>query len=909
MNGRTILASVPAILLLACLSMAVAAEQLAAAEKPVVVLDTTGFWRSHVTLKPPVLEFDDGLRPLEFNLRWLDQPTSAPPDGWTAPDFDDGGWLRAVSLRACKSPYTARLCLRGRFEVTDPARVRGLALTVGYHGGVVVYVNGAEVARAHLPAGPIGPDAVAESYPLEAFVADDGKLFQRGTRRSEENTRRRGLAERLLDALPIPQEALRRGVNVVAIELVRSPYHKVFEEQKFASRRKTQEYFMTWNTCEIRRVQLTAAAPDGLVPNAVRPAGFQVWNSDLLMSDFDLDFGDPNEELRPIRITGTRNGTFSGKVVVGSDRPIRGLKATAGELRNGDATIPAAAVRIRYALPWADEWITVPYSPQVRPYPRSVDLLSALAEAPLDEFPVRTKEPDRYGPNTPNQPEPVPGAIVPVWATVRVPADAAPGRYRGRITISADGTQQVLVPVELTVADWTLPDTDDYRTWLELMQSPDTLAYHYELDLWSEEHWRMIEQAMEKIGETNSRVVHIPLLAQTNMGNEQSMVRWFRKDDGIYDYDFTVMDRYLDTAVKHMGRPKMVIFWVWEIYLIKDERPRSDHLWLAEAIEARKEFRGRGPLVSVLDRATGEVSTKHLAPYESEISDSLWRPLLTKIAERLEARGLRDTLMFGMLNDLRPTKAELEFFNRILPGTPWALHSHGGVRAGTLLHGVAPVPYQASVWGVAFSSEESLHGWHRPDLKAYYDRDRHVNPKVPTVWYYMVEKSITGDQRGIGRMGADFWPIARDGRGRLNGYVWGRYLHASWRNLDLHSYTLAPGPNGPVASTRFEYLRESFEHGEALVVIEDALLDEQKRARLGDELTARCQSVLDRRQTAMARSKAYLQFDNPQNRPIRSWRQGSAMAGHVWCVGSDWQARDHELFTTAGEVERRLRGQ
>ena len=65
-----------------------------------------------------------------------------------------------------------------------------------------------------------------------------------------------------------------------------------------------------------------------------------------------------------------------------------------------------------------------------------------------------------------------------------------------------------------------------------MMQSPDTLAEEYKVPLWSEKHWAMIADSMRYIGEIGSRVVHIPLIAQTNSGNEQSMVRFIPKADG-----------------------------------------------------------------------------------------------------------------------------------------------------------------------------------------------------------------------------------------------------------------------------------------------------------------------------------------------------------------------------------------
>jgi hypothetical protein len=36
----------------------------------------------------------------------------------------------------------SKVCLRGKFTVTDPEAVQGLALSVAYRGGLVVSVNG-----------------------------------------------------------------------------------------------------------------------------------------------------------------------------------------------------------------------------------------------------------------------------------------------------------------------------------------------------------------------------------------------------------------------------------------------------------------------------------------------------------------------------------------------------------------------------------------------------------------------------------------------------------------------------------------------------------------------------------------------------------------------------------------------
>ena len=116
-------------------TVATAQETGASEARPVVVLDTEGVWRAHQTLNPPVIEMADGMKPVLVNQKWLNWETPAPPADWTKVELDDSAWLRGPARIACRTAYLARLCLRGRFTVTDPAKVGDLRLAVGYHGG------------------------------------------------------------------------------------------------------------------------------------------------------------------------------------------------------------------------------------------------------------------------------------------------------------------------------------------------------------------------------------------------------------------------------------------------------------------------------------------------------------------------------------------------------------------------------------------------------------------------------------------------------------------------------------------------------------------------------------------------------------------------------------------------------
>ena len=64
----------------------------------------------------------------------------------------------------------------------------------------------------------------------------------------------------------------------------------------------------------------------------------------------------------------------------------------------------------------------------------------------------------------------------PLWITVRVPTDAAPGLYKGVISLSAEGWS-CRVPVELTVRSFALPETASVRSSFGL-PTGDIKAYH-----------------------------------------------------------------------------------------------------------------------------------------------------------------------------------------------------------------------------------------------------------------------------------------------------------------------------------------------------------------------------------------------------------------------------------------------
>ncbi len=650
-----------------------------------VVLDTTSTWRMYHVLRGPLIQADGNLRAVPHyedrgKLDWADgirkayreviaPETAAPPANWKDAGFDDSDWLRGTAVRAIRSPYLERLCLRGKFTVTDPAQVKGLTISVDCHGGAVVYVNGQELGRAHLAAGA----AMAEDYPLEAFVDPDGKLIHvRGDEAMQRTKVPPDVLQRIQGrvrtlSVAVPPKALQGGLNVVAVELVRAPYHRVVDEQLaiLDNHNKSKIQDLSWNTCEIKRAQLTAAGADGLVPGASRAAGFELWNSNPLAIDYDLDQGEAGP-LYPVRLAGARNGAYSGKAVLGSDQPIRGLTVKAGDLDGEGGSIPAANVQVRFAMPAGNVIITSPACNEALPYPAIPGPLLELYETAPKEIPVYSKPITDRCLKVAGAPAPVFGAVVPIWVTVKVPKDAKPGAYAGQVTLSAEGLKPTPVAVIIKVLDWTIPDPQQRRTWVELIQSPDTLSLEYKVPLWSPRHWDLIGRSMDYVGAVGSRVLYCPLIAQSNAGNDESMVRWVKKGDGTYDYDFSILDQYLDLAEKHIGKPKVLVCNVWDWYLGGT----------GSRLGMYRDTKHSPPLVTVLDRATGKTQNVAMLDYFDPDAKAQWKPLFDQLKERTEKRGLEKALMLGMVTDNWAYREQVEFLKETSGNLPWVNAGH-----------------------------------------------------------------------------------------------------------------------------------------------------------------------------------------------------------------------------------------
>jgi hypothetical protein len=268
-----------------------------------------------------------------------------------------------------------------------------------------------------------------------------------------------------------------------------------------------------------------------------------------------------------------------------------------------------------------------------------------------------------------------------------------------------------------------------------------------------------------------------------------------------------------------------------------------------------------------------------------------------------------------MFTDAAPSPEEASALLRISGGLPWVSHAH--FDPGLRSKGGPAVGYRTVHENVVLTlnpAKGRTYGWKEPDLRAVHFRGVELGHMLPSTARCLLETQITGKQRGLGYIGGDFWPAFRDSRGARVATVTDRYPQSYWRMIEMRSSLLAPGPQGAAATARYENVREGLQECEARIFLERALTDPARRARLGDDLAARAQALLDLRQHAIWRNQGLPDEEIASLGSTVSWwrdlkydfQTRKPQGGYQWFQASGWQDRSRRLFDLAAEAARKL---
>ena len=231
--------------------------------------------------------------------------------------------------------------------------------------------------------------------------------------------------------------------------------------------------------------------------------------------------------------------------------------------------------------------------------------------------------------------------LTPVWVSIEVPTDAAPGLYDHTVDIA--GEQLTL---HIQVQNHTLPSPQTQAFHLNLWQQPYAVSRYYGVEPWSEAHFRHLEPYAKMLARAGQRTISTILFFEP--WGEQSndlflpMVQTTRRTDGSWSYDYSVFDRWVEFMDRHGVGPLIECFTMipWEMNFRYFDEASGDYAFLKTTTDAA-EYR--------------DLWSSFLRAFSAHLSEKGWTE---RTAISMDERALPD--MLNALQIVRDTAPELK---------------------------------------------------------------------------------------------------------------------------------------------------------------------------------------------------------------------------------------------------------
>lgn len=174
--------------------------------------------------------------------------------------------------------------------------------------------------------------------------------------------------------------------------------------------------------------------------------------------------------------------------------------------------------------------------------------------------------------------------ITAVYAEIKTRKNTKPGKYKVTVNfyisdMFGDEEHIAEAAAEITVFNYTMPDAEDNPFYLDLWQHNCNIARQYELEPWSDEHFKILEGYISSLADIGAKTVTLVVsdtpwsgqwchLEKRNKANlyEYSIVNIFKNVDGSFEYDFTKMQRYIDLCARYHIDSELSVYGLANIW-------------------------------------------------------------------------------------------------------------------------------------------------------------------------------------------------------------------------------------------------------------------------------------------------------------------------------------------------------
>lgn len=157
----------------------------------------------------------------------------------------------------------------------------------------------------------------------------------------------------------------------------------------------------------------------------------------------------------------------------------------------------------------------------------------------------------------------------PVWIELKVSENYRSDKIKGEIKLFQhklfeDEDLVDSLRFEIDVISVILPNPKDFKFYLDLWQHPSNIARKYGVELWGEEHFRILEnyiKSLAELGQKTATVIlsEVPWSGQrcysvlNNLSNmfEYNIVKVEKDEKDQWKLDYTYLDKYLELCFKY----------------------------------------------------------------------------------------------------------------------------------------------------------------------------------------------------------------------------------------------------------------------------------------------------------------------------------------------------------------------